>query len=221
MDQLIAAYGVDGLTKCVLSLGHLVGLTLGLGTTLFLDGGCVLSIVNRSWGGYRAFMSGALFACATRFITVGLAILWITGIGFLVHYAVFSPDKLANPKIYAKLALVSVLTVNGGLLHACVLPRVAVMDDPQAMMASPVGRLCLLSGSVSAASWIGAFLLGALPVLNNVVSATLLLLVWAVLVVLVFVCARAVLALHGRQGAAPQSRCQAAGSEIGSARSTS
>ena len=67
MDHLIAAYGIDGLSKCFLSLGHLVGLALGLGTTLFLDGGCVLSIVNRSWCGYRTFMSGALFAFITSF----------------------------------------------------------------------------------------------------------------------------------------------------------
>lgn len=206
MDQLIAAHGIDGLTKCILSLGHLVGLALGLGTTLFLDGGCVLSILNRSWSGYRSFMSGALFACATRFITAGLAILWITGIGFLVHYALFAPEKLANPKIYAKLALVTVLTANGGLLHAYVLPRVADMGDPRMMMTSAVGRLCLLSGAVSAASWIGAFLLGALPVLNNAVSATLLLLVWAALVVLVFVGARMVLAVHGPRTVAPRSR---------------
>ena len=199
MDQLFAIHGIDGISKCLLSLGHLIGLALGLGTTLFLDGGCVVSIAKRSWSGYRTFMSGALFHCATRFITIGLAILWVTGIGFLVHYAVFSPDKLANPKIYAKLALVTVLTANGAFLHAYVLRRVADMDDPSGMMSSGVGRLCLFSGAVSAASWIGAFLLGALPILNNVISFSILVAIWAGMVLAVFLCAQAIVSLHNRR----------------------
>ena len=141
MDQLIASHGVDGLLKCLLSLGHLVGLALGMGTTAFLDGGCILSIANRSWDRYRAFMSGALFRCATGFVIIGLALLWLTGIGFLVHYAVFAPEKLANPKIYAKLALVTVLTANGALLHHSVLRRVADMDDLRDLLSTTAGRL--------------------------------------------------------------------------------
>lgn len=206
MDQLFATYGIDGISKCLLSLGHLIGLALGLGTTLFLDGGCLVSIAKRSWSGYRAFMSGTLFHCATRFITIGLAILWITGIGFLVHYAVFSPDKLANPKIYAKLALVTVLTANGAFLHAYVLRRVAEMDDPGGMMSSGVGRLCLFSGAVSAASWIGAFLLGALPILNYVVSFSILVAIWAGMVLAVFLGAQTIVSLHSRRKGTAASR---------------
>ena len=199
MDQLIASHGVDGLVKCLLSLGHLVGLALGMGTTAFLDGGCILSIANRSWDRYRAFMSGALFRCATRFVIVGLALLWLTGIGFLVHYAVFSPEKLANPKIYAKLALVTILTANGALLHHAVLRRVADMDDLRDLLATTAGRLCAFCGAVSGASWVGAFLLGALPILNYVVSFEILLAVWAALVATAFGCVRALLAMHARK----------------------
>ena len=162
--------------------------------------------MKRSWSGYRTFMSGALFHYATRFITIGLAILWATGIGFLVHYAVFSPDKLANPKIYAKLALVTVLTANGAFLHAYVLRRVADMDDPSGMLSSGVGRLCLLSGAVSAASWIGAYLLGGLPILNNVVGFTVLLTIWAGMVLAVFLCARAIVSWNDRRNRADTSQ---------------
>lgn len=206
MDHLVAAHGIDGLIKCLLSLGHLIGLALGLGTTLFLDGGCVISIANRSWDRYRAFMSGALFDCATRFVTVGLAILLVTGIGFLLHYAAFSPDKLANPKIHAKLALVTVLTVNGVFLHGFVLRRVVRMADLASMETSPAGRLCLFSAAVSAASWTGAFLLGALPILNYVVSFTALAAVWLTLVAVLFLCARALVALPRRTGHEPGKR---------------
>lgn len=199
MEPLFLEYGIDGITKSILSLGHLVGLVLGLGTTLYLDGGCVLSIAGRSWDGYRSFMSGSLFGFATRYVIVGLAILWITGCGFLIHYAVFSPEKLANPKIYAKLALVSVLSINGYLLHHHVLRRVAEMKDCGHLLTSRVGRLCLLSGAVSAASWTGAFLLGALPVLNNKVSFFMLVAIWAVFVLVAYLSAKGFIVLFGHR----------------------
>lgn len=200
MEPLLLEHGIDGITMSILSLGHLVGLVLGLGTTLFLDGGCVLSITGKSWDGYRSFMSGSLFGFATRYVIVGLAILWITGCGFLIHYAAFSPEKLANPKIYAKLALVSVLSINGYLLHHHVLRRVAEMEDCGHLLTSRVGRLCLLSGAVSAAAWTGAFLLGALPVLNNEVSFFLLVAIWAVLVLVAYLSAKGFIVLFGRHG---------------------
>ncbi len=200
MEQVLLDHGIEGLSKAVLSLGHLVGLVLGLGTTLYLDGGCVLSIAGKSWDRYRSFMSGALFDFATRYVIVGLVILWVTGCGFLVHYAVFSPEKLSNPKIYAKLALVCILTVNGYLLHHHVLKQVAGMSDCSHLLTSRIGRLCLLSGAVSAAAWTGAFLLGALPVLNNVVSFSVLVAIWAVLVLGAYLSAKGFIALFGNRG---------------------
>lgn len=198
MELAFSQYGLEGLTRTILSFGHLVGLVLGLGTTVYLDGGCFLSIARKSWDGYRSFMSGTLFAVATKYVTVGLCILWVTGCGFLIHYDIFAPEKLANPKLYAKFAFVTVLTVNGYILHRHVLGRVAKMRDSSHLLKSNIGPLCLLSGAVSSASWASAFLLGALPILNNVVEFSQFVAVWALLVVAAYLCARLLIALHGR-----------------------
>ena len=190
MIVVIQEYGIDGLAMSLLAFGHLVGLVLGLGTTLYLDGGCFLSIARNSWNGYRNFMSSALFEIGTKYVMVGLGLLWITGCGFLIHYSVFDPDKLANPKLYAKLAVVTVLTVNGYFLHYLVLRRVARMSDCSQFVKSRIGPLCLFSGAVSSASWAGAFLLGALPILNNVAAFSVFVAAWAVLALVVYFCAR-------------------------------
>lgn len=199
MDYLISTHGVEGLTKSVLSLGHLVGLVLGLGTTLYLDGACFYSIARRSWNRYTGFMSDELFGFATRYVVVGLVILWLTGCGFLVHYAIFDPDKLANPKIHAKLALVSVLTLNGYFLHRRVLARVAAMKQCGQFLRAKADRLCLFSGALSGATWAGAFLLGALPVLNNVIAFPVFLAIWATLVVAAYLSAKGFIALVARR----------------------
>ncbi len=188
----------------VLSFGHLVGLVLGLGTTVYLDGGCFLSIARRSWSGYLDFMSGALFKIATKYVVVGLAILWVSGCGFLIHYSVFSPEKLANPKLLAKFAVVSVLTLNGYLLHYHVLKRVADLRECGRLLRSRVGPLCLFSGAVSSASWITAFLMGALPVLNNTVGFTVFVLGWAGLALAIYFAARIAIKRAARQETAPE-----------------
>ena len=194
MDGLFLEFGLEGATMGVLAFGHLVGLVLGLGTTAYLDGGCFLSIARGSWGGYRSFMDGPLFGIATKFVMVGLGLLWITGCGFLVHYSVFDPGKLSNPKLFAKLAVVLVLTVNGYALHYLVLKRVRRMDACTDLLRSRVGPLCLFSGAVSSASWVGAFLLGALPVLNNVLEFAVFVLAWVLLVLVLYLAARIAIA---------------------------
>lgn len=204
MEALFVGFGLEGATKGLLAFGHLIGLVLGLGTTVYLDGGCFLSIARRSWSGYQEFMAGALFKVATKYVVVGLAILWVSGCGFLIHYSVFSPEKLANPKLLAKFAVVSVLTLNGYLLHYHVLKRVAGMRECGRLLRSRVGPLCLFSGAVSSASWIMAFLLGALPVLNNTVGFTVFVLGWAGLALAIYFSARIAIARAARHEIAPE-----------------
>ena len=44
-------------------------------------------------------------------MAAGLLILWLTGLGFLWLYWQFEPELLGNPKIWAKVVIVMVLTV--------------------------------------------------------------------------------------------------------------
>ena len=104
----------------------------------------------------------------SNIVSVGLIILWTTGVGFLVHYYEFDLTKLSNQKVWAKIAIVAVLSLNGAFIHRTVLP----------LMRNRVGRnlfhgltpgqrsLLLVSGAVSVTSWYVPLLLGTFPQLN-------------------------------------------------------
>ena len=108
-----------------------------------------------------------------RAVGAGLALLWLSGIAFLVLYAANQPQALENPKLWAKITVVSVLTVNGMFLHRRVF---ASMEEGRGW--TPQGDLLRrysILVAVSVASWVTATLLGTVKELNGVAPyATLL-----------------------------------------------
>ncbi|UPJ51651.1 hypothetical protein IVB30_10050 [Bradyrhizobium sp. 200] len=124
---------------------------------------------------------------SSKIVTIGLGLLWISGIGFLVHYGIFEPAKLQNPKIWAKIAIVAVLSINGLLVHYFVLPRIRNQVGKRLLDGlSPFDcSLVLLAGTVSTISWYVPLILGAIPQLNYVVPAEVILGSYALLLVAV------------------------------------
>jgi len=160
---------------------HLLGLCFGLGGATMLD---FWIIRWMRWGGLPAEIART-FLFVSKVVSLGLGLLWLSGLGFLAVYALEAPEKLANPKIAAKLTVVAVLTLNGWLIHALVLP--GVLRDVSRPMFDGVSRghtgIFLISGAVSGVSWYAAFALGIMRELNGRVAAGLLLALWFTAVV--------------------------------------
>ncbi|WP_244965547.1 hypothetical protein [Methylobacterium soli] len=155
---------------------HLVGLCLGLGGATMLD---FWILRWMRWGGMPPEIERT-FLFISKVVSVGIGLLWLSGLGFLALYAVEAPEKLANPKLWAKILVVVVLTVNGLLIHALVLPSV-LRDVRRPMLAGASGieaGIFLVSGAVSGVSWYTAFALGLMRELNDRVPAHLLVLLW-------------------------------------------
>lgn len=159
MDLLTA----DTLKTACIAL-HLLGLSLGVGGALTLD-----LYAFRYFYLTRITLEKLLvFQFIARIVTLGLAILWATGIAFLVLYYRHQPELLANQKIWAKLVIVTVLTINGFYLHQKVFPimrrnlghslfyRVSV--DEKATM--------FTLSAISLVSWIFPLVLGIAESLN-------------------------------------------------------
>jgi len=114
-------------------------------------------------------------------IGIGLALVWLSGIGFLLNYYFYNPVGLANPKVWAKVSIVAVLTLNGVFVHKAILPLIkrnvgrALFDGVSPAMEG----VFLASGAVSATSWYVPLVLGALPEINYVVSAQTILAIYA------------------------------------------
>ncbi|KQT53957.1 hypothetical protein ASG62_12065 [Aureimonas sp. Leaf427] len=163
---------------------HLVGLSIGFGGALILDAWLLSWMVR----GRQSQSVGTAFELIGAVVSIGLLLLWISGLGFLILYSLTDPAKLANPKLWGKIGIVSILTLNGFALHRWVMPMTLKdVHQPLFSGATLQARLIgLASGSVSAASWVSAFLLGLLKELNGRIGVLDIVHCWTALLLLAF-----------------------------------
>ena len=165
----ILAVDLRELIMTSLRLVHFFGLAVGLGSATLLD-----FIILRFMVQHSISREGRdIVVFGSRFITLGLAMLWLSGAGFLVVYAITDPDLLSNPKIWAKLMVVVVLTINGVMIHRLVLPIIGRQVE-KALFHGLTRRqhtFLLACGAISVISWYTPVVLAAAPQLNFVVPA--------------------------------------------------
>jgi hypothetical protein len=156
-----------------------VGIILGLGAATILD----LLIVRFLMAGRVDPVHVAVVKFCSGLVTLGLIILWISGSAYLLHYWAFDPGLIGNPKVWSKIVIVGVLTINGVFIHSRVLPIVAAQQGRSLFEGLATGqkRMLLFFGTVSATSWYVPLLLGAMPQLNFVVPATSILAAYTLL----------------------------------------
>nr|WP_067296034.1 hypothetical protein [Marinobacterium profundum] len=150
--------------KTLIKITHLFGLALGIGGALLLD----LIIFNFF---HRRSISREKFDIlrqSTRVVSLGLALLWVSGIGYLLHYLAYFEQGLQNPKVWAKIIIVAILTLNGMLIHHFILPHIeARIGKTLFHGCSRRRQMAMLSASaVSVVSWLTPLALGACKELN-------------------------------------------------------
>jgi hypothetical protein len=103
--------------------------------------------------------------------------LWLSGIGFLLLYQAAEPEKVLNPKIWAKMIIVAILTINGIAIHRLVLPFLRQQVGKYLLAdVEPHKRAALIGcGVVSVVSWVMPVVLGAAPQLNFAVPCAAIL----------------------------------------------
>ncbi len=147
-------------------IAHLFGLVMGLGGAVLLD----LTIFNRGIirpiSNYTVHQAEVL----SRIVTAGLALLWFTGLALIWINLAEKPEYLTNQKLWAKIAIVIVLTVNGVFIHRHVLP--ILKEKIGCRLFDQLNRshvaLLTLMGSISFVSWTMPFVLGKASELNYV-----------------------------------------------------
>lgn len=155
--------------KTVLIGIHLLGLVLGFGAAIFLD----LYLVRYIYFKTVEPHTYELAEFGGKLVTLGLMLLWISGLGFLLLYWQETPEKLSNPKILAKLTIVFMLTFNGFALHYGPLARIKESEGRYLFdgFSQMTRVLTLLIGAVSFVSWSMAMMLGLTKEFNNVIPA--------------------------------------------------
>ena len=152
------------ISKTPILLVHLLGLCLSIGPVLLIDARMV-----------RVLLGGAvkpddvdLIEVLSPWIRLGLVLLWVSGAGFLLHYAVHTPEALGNPKLHAKLLVVGILTANGVLVERYVFEQLRERIGQSLFVPADMRQhLAVLAiAAVSATGWYTALVLGATRELN-------------------------------------------------------
>jgi hypothetical protein len=171
-------------------ISHFIGLALGLGAATLLD----LMMIRFLTRNKITTEHWHVIEFASKVVTSGLVLLWVSGLSFLVHYSLYDPAKLTNEKVWAKIAIVGILTLNGVFIHRAVLPLVRSKVGANLFDGLRPGQrsVFLASGAISATSWYVPLLLGALPQLNFGIPAGTILLAYGLLLLVAILATRGV-----------------------------
>jgi hypothetical protein len=140
--------------------GHLLAVCIGLGASIMAD----IYILNR----LRMPLSPEMLATLHRthlIVWAALGVMWATGLGLVYIRTGFDPATF-TPKLIAKLATVSVLTVNAVLIGWVVMPILKRAPGKSIAALHRGEKLCLsVIGGISSASWMLALAMGVSKVL--------------------------------------------------------
>lgn len=119
---------------------------------------------------------------AADIMFIALVILWVTGLTLVITGYLANPEQyLMNPKLWAKFTVVSILTLNGLLLHYFSFPR--VISHTGLLGRSPLEQtLIAATGAISSTSWLYACFLGIARPWNYTAEYQFVMLVYAALV---------------------------------------
>ena len=147
-----------------LLITHVIGLVLGYGVAISIDFLLLRALLSRRLSPIILDVAQH----AARLTTLGLLILWLSGIGFLFEYRNTAPEKLENPKIYAKIIIVTLLSLNGYLIHRFVFPTLwrYAGKDVLGLASSRVLLVFCVCAAISTVSWIFPLILGLNSALN-------------------------------------------------------
>jgi len=161
-----------------LKIMHLAGLTAGLGGALYSDflmimNGVLKRLNRRTLGEVKRL---------SRVVTYGLLLLWLSGAVLAYEISLTKPEFLTNEKFWAKLVIVTVLTINGIFVHYVILNEAKRSIGKRLLIDSSIPMLIVLalSGSISFVSWMTPFILGKAPEFSYVVPFETILTLWVI-----------------------------------------
>ena len=167
MLDLVLALPIQAITW--INVAHLVALAVAFGAVVAAD----LLFLTRAT--FRPIdRPTILIADYLSMVTAGgLVALWVTGIALAGMRWAQDPAFVANEKFWAKVFIVVLLTINAGLIHDVILPRIRTRVGRRMFEGLGLGdRLVFAAGgALSISSWLFPTVLGAARELNNRIPA--------------------------------------------------
>jgi hypothetical protein len=168
--------------KTIIKVFHLAGLALGLGGAVLLDMLAIRFLIKQKIS--AEFYE--IFKHSSQVVFWGLCLLWLSGIAYLIYYYLADYHSLFNQKVWAKLFIVVILSMNGWWIHRRILPLMQGSINGYLFKTLSVNqrRVLLCSSVISILSWGIPLLLGACKELNFCISAFTILFIYFSLLIL-------------------------------------
>ncbi|CAD5110188.1 hypothetical protein [Zestomonas carbonaria] len=160
INQLFTSLFTQGVTMDLVRMGivyaHLIACCVAIGMVIVSD----FSMIKKLIGGGSSTQDSDHLAKLKDTVLIALAALWITGLMIIgLDVSIKGMEYFLNPKLQAKILIVTLLTINGFALHQFVMPA---MEKAGCIlkMAPNARTLAIFAGTVSGVSWLYAALLG-------------------------------------------------------------
>ncbi len=176
--------------KTLLVYAHLLAACVSVGILVLQD-----SALAKSRGKAMSMAAIKDLTKAAEIMFVALVVLWITGLTLVLLGYLENPQQyLMNEKLWAKFTVVSVLTLNGILLHYFSFPRVTCRRGLLGL-SKLEQNLVAATGAISTTSWLFACYLGIARPWNYTASYEFVMFIYGGLVIAAIVVAGEVLRL--------------------------
>jgi hypothetical protein len=149
-----------------LAILHLLGVVLGVGGATAADalilGRAIFSPVKQGLVDTVSYLS--------RLVTAGLLLLWVSGTALFFEIWQHTPAYHTNEKLWAKVAIVFILSINAFVIHGIVLPKLRQQVGRKLFSGLAFGGQLIFAASsaVSAVSWYLPLMLGLAKELSYV-----------------------------------------------------
>ena len=162
---------------------HLLAACVAIGILLIQD-----YALARSQGKPLTELEMVELKLSAHRVSLALALLWITGIALVVNGYLGHPDYIINEKLWAKISVVMVLTLNGFFLHYFCFPRLCTGTGINKLTLREK-ILLAFSGSLSTTSWLFACYLGIARPWNYSIEYSQMMTIYLCLIATAFVTA--------------------------------
>lgn len=154
--------------KSLITFIHLAGLAFGIGGAWILD-----FFIVKNMNRIMTKEDYSIIEFLSKFVLNGILILWVSGIMFIGYYYLYTPELLSNEKVWGKVVIVTVLTLNGAFVHKIIMPKMKRSIGSTLISSLGDGGIKTMSmiGAVSFVSWLFPMVLGVTKTLNFTVSA--------------------------------------------------
>lgn len=164
--------------KTLIVYAHLIATCIAIGTLLIQD----WAILKTRGTPLSAIETKDLQKSA-HIMFLALVALWATGLALVTLGYLENPNKyLTNQKLWGKFSVVSVLTLNGVILHYFSFPRVT-SSAGLLKLSTKTQMVIVLTGAISTVSWLFASYLGIARPWNYTVNYGFVMFIYASLLV--------------------------------------